>query len=307
MNARAVAMRAIALALIAFACVGAAPAAHSAQSCAALTSFSMTGHRVVIRQAQEVPASPPGTTPAVPAHCRVDGVIDERVGRDHFANGWTAPGRLDTLTYDVTAAVRRGDNRLEALLGKGWYAGRLVWEGGYGKYGTQAELLLQLEIRHRDGTVQTIVSDGSWQGTFAGPVLSSSIYDGEHYDARRAVDGWAPVVANADLGAQRLTPKPFPPVLRAVTPDVPNVAPGVDAPPEDHESNAGRSTLYVLAAVLMLLGVTGLGVFGRKKAPSSSREDDEDDENDGDERAAPRVSDARGDARAARSAAARSG
>ena len=30
--------------------------------------------------------------------------------------------------------------------------------------------------------------------------------------AGTTVDGWAPVVANADLGAQRLTPKPFPPV-----------------------------------------------------------------------------------------------
>ena len=94
-------------------------------------------------------------------------------------------------------------------------------------------------------------------------------------------------------------PKPFPPVLRSVTPDVPNVAPGAGSVPEEHESNAGRSTLYVLAAVLMLLGVTGFGRFGRKAALRASRDDDEDDDDD---RAAPRVSDARGDARAARSA-----
>ena len=29
-----------------------------------------------------MPASAPGVSPAVPAHCRVDGVIDERTGRD---------------------------------------------------------------------------------------------------------------------------------------------------------------------------------------------------------------------------------
>src|SRR5688572_5745861 len=54
----------------------------AAQTCAGLTKFSMPGHRVVIRQAQEVAASAPDVSPAVPAHCRVDGVIDERTGRD---------------------------------------------------------------------------------------------------------------------------------------------------------------------------------------------------------------------------------
>ena len=136
----------------------------------------------------------------------------QRISRDYFANGWTAPARLDTLTYDVTSALKRGDNRLEALLGKGWHAGRLVWQGGYATYGSQAELLLQLEILLQDGSTRTIVSDGDWQGTFDGPIVSSSLYDGEHYDARRTVGGWTPVTANADLGAQRLTPKPFAPV-----------------------------------------------------------------------------------------------
>ena len=56
--------------------------ASAAQPCAGLTKFTMPGHRVVIRQAQEVAASAPDVSPAVPAHCRVDGVIDERTGRD---------------------------------------------------------------------------------------------------------------------------------------------------------------------------------------------------------------------------------
>jgi feruloyl esterase len=60
----------------------AAPVAGAASSCAALTKFSMPDHRVVIRQSQDIPASAAGVAPAVPAHCRVDGVIDERVGRD---------------------------------------------------------------------------------------------------------------------------------------------------------------------------------------------------------------------------------
>jgi feruloyl esterase len=60
----------------------AAPVAGAASSCATLTKFSMPDHRVVIRQSQDIPASAAGVAPSVPAHCRVDGVINERVGRD---------------------------------------------------------------------------------------------------------------------------------------------------------------------------------------------------------------------------------
>jgi pimeloyl-ACP methyl ester carboxylesterase len=59
-----------------------APAAHAAHPCTALAKFTMPEHRVAIRQVQEVKASVPGASPVVPAHCRVDGVIDERTGRD---------------------------------------------------------------------------------------------------------------------------------------------------------------------------------------------------------------------------------
>jgi pimeloyl-ACP methyl ester carboxylesterase len=55
--------------------------------CAALGKFSMTEHRVVIRTAKQIDASPPGTSPMVPAHCRVDGIINERTGREGKAYG----------------------------------------------------------------------------------------------------------------------------------------------------------------------------------------------------------------------------
>ena len=48
-----------------------APVAGAAQPCAALAKFTMPEHRVVIRQAQENAGV-----------CRVDGVIDERIGRN---------------------------------------------------------------------------------------------------------------------------------------------------------------------------------------------------------------------------------
>lgn len=68
--------------LLALFALGVAPAAMAAGPCADLVKFKLPGHRVVVQQATPVPASAPGVTPMVPAHCRVEGVIDERTGRD---------------------------------------------------------------------------------------------------------------------------------------------------------------------------------------------------------------------------------
>jgi pimeloyl-ACP methyl ester carboxylesterase len=52
-----------------------------ASACTHLTRLEWP-QGVTIEQAREIAASAPGVTPAVPAHCRVDGVIDARTGRD---------------------------------------------------------------------------------------------------------------------------------------------------------------------------------------------------------------------------------
>ena len=141
-----------------------------------------------------------------------------RISGDYFANGWTSyHHRLDTLTYDVTGQLQKGNNILQAMLGKGWYAGRLGWDNQIGIYGNDPELLLQLEITYTDGSVDTIVSDENWQATWNGPIVSSGIYNGESYDARKPISGWEPVTANTDLGSEQLTPKPFSPVRKCET------------------------------------------------------------------------------------------
>jgi hypothetical protein len=75
---------AIAVLLIDVSAIGNFSAARAdvAPSCAALADFTMPGRDIVVRRVQQIPASAPGATPATPAHCRVDGAIDERTGRD---------------------------------------------------------------------------------------------------------------------------------------------------------------------------------------------------------------------------------
>ncbi|MDW5598591.1 family 78 glycoside hydrolase catalytic domain [Conexibacter stalactiti] len=110
-----------------------------------------------------------------------------RVGDELLAPGWTEyDAHVPAQTYDVTGLVRPGANALGALLGEGWYAGRL--QGGR-RWGTTPALLAQLEITYVDGTRERIVTDDSWRAG-SGGVQASGIYDGESFDARAEQPGW---------------------------------------------------------------------------------------------------------------------
>jgi alpha-L-rhamnosidase len=138
---------------------------------------------------------------------RLNGV---KVGCDHFANGWTSYSkRLDTLTYDVTEDLRAGTNACSVLLGAGWYAGHLGFRNKQHIYGRHPELLLQLEMTYENGRVETVVSDEQWSASFDGPILSSSIYHGEDFDARKSAEEWGGVAVDSELGSARIVPKPF--------------------------------------------------------------------------------------------------
>jgi alpha-L-rhamnosidase len=113
-----------------------------------------------------------------------------KVGEDFMAPGWTPYGeKIEALTYDVTRQLKTGSNAIGAMLGEGWYAGRLGW-GESKASGRKPQLLLQLELSYEDGSSQTIASDGSWKATHQGPIRFSGIYDGEIYDARMEMPGW---------------------------------------------------------------------------------------------------------------------
>ncbi|WP_203770598.1 family 78 glycoside hydrolase catalytic domain, partial [Actinoplanes nipponensis] len=124
----------------------------------------------------------------------------ERVGDQELAPGWTSyPHRLRYQSYDVTALVRPGENRLAVLLGNGWWRGRLGFQGRRGLYGDRLALLAQLEVTTADGAVHRLVTDGSWTAADSG-VLADDLYDGQRTDLRagpRRTD--AVEVVDADL------------------------------------------------------------------------------------------------------------
>lgn len=114
-----------------------------------------------------------------------------RVGDQYFTPGWTAYDfRYQYQTFDVTASVKSGENCLGAMLGDGWFRGRLAWNQNRNSYGKKLALLVQLVLTYTDGTQEIVGSDDKWRAA-TGAVLESDIYDGETYDARLERPGWS--------------------------------------------------------------------------------------------------------------------
>jgi alpha-L-rhamnosidase len=114
----------------------------------------------------------------------------QRIGDQFLAPEWTSyRKRVSYQTYDVAGLLRGGENVVSAMVGEGWYAGRLMLTGRF-PYGSTPQLLVQLEIEGADGSIQRVVTDESWRTTTDGPIRASGIYDGETYDARREWPGW---------------------------------------------------------------------------------------------------------------------
>ena len=122
----------------------------------------------------------------------------KRVGDYVLAPGWTSyQKRLQYQTYDVTELLREGEeNRIEVLLGKGWYRSRLVgWQSSQAQAELQknpAGLRAELIIEYDNGSTASFCTDESWR-VAPSQVRFSEIYDGEIYDATFAAEGCEPV------------------------------------------------------------------------------------------------------------------
>jgi alpha-L-rhamnosidase len=125
----------------------------------------------------------------------------KRVGDSVMAPGWTDyRERVLYQTYDVTEMVRGGSNVLSALLAPGWYSTSLEWLQQPNNYGdTPPALRAQLRIEHADGSVEWVVTDGSWKAR-PSYILRSELYDGETQDSR------IPTPTSVTSGAQTLEP-----------------------------------------------------------------------------------------------------
>jgi alpha-L-rhamnosidase len=118
-------------------------------------------------------------------------VNGRKAGDDALSPGLTEyDKRVFYVTHDITGLLKPGRNTVGVILGNGRYhAPRTNVPTPTRDFGLP-RLLLQVDLRFKDGTSATIVSDGSWRVTDKGPIVANNEYDGEEYDARRELTGW---------------------------------------------------------------------------------------------------------------------
>ncbi len=98
--------------------------------------------------------------------------------------------RLQYQTYDVTALIQQGDNVIGAVLGDGWYRGKIGVSSKTNFYGEKTKLAAVLEITFMDESQTSINTDESWKATQDGPILKSDWKDGDIVDARKELTDW---------------------------------------------------------------------------------------------------------------------
>ncbi len=101
--------------------------------------------------------------------------------------------------YDVTDLLVSGINRVEVLLGDGWYRSVSGVDGDRNLYGEDAALLFQLEM---DQEI-ICISDENWQAANDGPIRENDMQQGEIVDARKAYTEFHEVKIE-DFGTENL-------------------------------------------------------------------------------------------------------
>jgi alpha-L-rhamnosidase len=156
-----------------------------------------------------------------------------RVDDTVLGPGWTSyEHRLRYHVYDVTDLIQPGENVLEALLGNGWFRGRLGYTSERAIYGHRLALLAQLEITTTDDTVHVLATDGTWQARES-DILADDLYDGQSTDLRLR-DLSTPLAA-VDVLEEDLT--------RLVAPDGPPIRPTGTLPAREVWTSPSGATL----------------------------------------------------------------
>lgn len=125
------------------------------------------------------------------------GAYDARINGQKVSEAILAPeitvakSHILYQSYDVTSLIAQGENALGAVVGDGFYASPFGWRiERYGFGPAPRRFRAMLRIDYQDGTHDWVTTGPDWK-IATSPILKSEIYDGETFDARRTVPGWA--------------------------------------------------------------------------------------------------------------------
>lgn len=134
-----------------------------------------------------------------------------RVGDDELSPGWTDyRSRLLWHEYDVAPLLVPGRNRIDALIGNGWYRGRLGRPARRDLYGPDLALLARLVVTTADGAQIDVGTGPDWTWRDS-RLLHDDLYDGVVIDHRSTLERRRGGVRSVPLPA-RLERAPHAPV-----------------------------------------------------------------------------------------------
>jgi hypothetical protein len=110
---------------------------------------------------------------------------------DHFLDpGWTNYSKHALyVSFDITDKLQEGSNAIGVMLGNGfYYIPGQRYRKMTGAFGLP-KMIMRAIIEYADGTIENIISDESWK-TASSPIIFSSIFGGEDYDATLEQPGW---------------------------------------------------------------------------------------------------------------------
>ena len=155
------------------------------------------------------------------------GVYDIEVNGQKVGNEYLAPFYNDYnlwiqyQTYDITDLLKEGDNAIGVMLGNGWYKGRFGFVEDIDKlYGSEMKIIAEMNVTFDDGTAVIMGTDDGWL-CHSSPVVESSIYDGEVYDANLQIDNWSQALCETSGFSQAIAAKaPETKVMERLSPPV---------------------------------------------------------------------------------------
>jgi len=113
-----------------------------------------------------------------------------KIGASFLTPGWTNYDKSVFYNcYDVETFLQQGKNAIGVIVGNGfYYINRERYKKLVVAYG-EPTLIGQLRVTYTDGTVETFVTDENWKCA-PSPIIYSSIYGGEDYDAQLEQSNW---------------------------------------------------------------------------------------------------------------------
>lgn len=161
----------------------------------------------------------PGTCVSAHLYATALGVYEaiingRRVGDHELAPGSTSYDRtLYAQIHDVANHLKPGRNSIQIVLSDGWYRGRNGSTQDQNCWGDFTAALVQLDVRHSDGSSTVIGSDATWTSR-PSQIIRADLMRGQTTDFSRAESACEPVRVGLVTNAPSPSLSPAPPVRR---------------------------------------------------------------------------------------------